>query len=201
MHIAMVTETYPPEVNGVARTVGRMVDGMRQRGHSVQVARPRQNGHDATGMDELLQRGFPIPRYPQLMIGAPAGGALQRAWSERRPDIVHIVTEGPLGWSALAAARKSGLKVSTGFHTNFHHYSSHYGVGFLARPVTAYLRYFHNRAAARWCRPARWQRTCAAAAIAACASSVAASSGRCSRRSAARARCGPPGAPTTTRWW
>jgi len=146
MRVAMVTETYPPEVNGVARTVGRMVDGLRQRGHSVQVVRPRQNGHDAIGMDELLQRGFPIPRYPQLMLGAPAGGALRRAWSEQRPDIVHIATEGPLGWSALAAARKRGLKVSTGFHTNFHRYSSHYGVGFLARPVTAYLRYFHNRA-------------------------------------------------------
>jgi glycosyltransferase involved in cell wall biosynthesis len=146
MRIAMVTETYPPEVNGVARTVGRMVDGLRQRGHSVQVVRPRQNGHDVIGADELLQRGFPIPRYPQLMFGAPAGGALQRAWSEQRPDIVHIVTEGPLGWSALAAARKRGLKVSTGFHTNFQSYTSHYGVGFLAGALTAYLRYFHNRA-------------------------------------------------------
>ena len=146
MRIAMVTETYPPEVNGVARTVGFMADGLRRRGHSVQVVRPRQNGHDSAGADELLQRGIPIPRYPQLRMGAPAGGALERAWAEQRPDIVHIATEGPLGWSALRVARKRGLRVATDFHTNFHAYSGHYGVGWLERPVTAYLRHFHNRA-------------------------------------------------------
>src|SRR5262245_2426350 len=146
MRIAMVTETYPPEVNGVARTVGFMVDGLRRRGHAVQVVRPRQNGHDAAGVNELLQRGIPIPRYPQLKMGTPAGGALARAWREQRPDIVHIATEGPLGWSALSAARRAGLRVATDFHTNFHAYSRHYGVGWLARPVSAYLRYFHNRA-------------------------------------------------------
>src|SRR5262245_6439868 len=127
MRIAMVTETYPPEVNGVARTVGRLVDGLRSRGHSMQVIRPRQNGPDSAGADELLQRGIPIPRYPQLRMGTPAGAALARAWGKQRPDVVHIVTEGPLGWSALRAARKQSLRVTSGFHTNFHAYSGHYG--------------------------------------------------------------------------
>ena len=146
----MVTETYPPEVNGVARTVGLMVDGLRARGHFVQLVRPRQNGHDVaaaeTGFEELLKRGIPIPRYTQLKFGAPAKGALLDAWRKQRPDIVHIATEGPLGWSALAAAKKLGLPVATDFHTNFHAYSRHYGFAWLARPVTAYLRSFHNKA-------------------------------------------------------
>jgi glycosyltransferase involved in cell wall biosynthesis len=59
---------------------------------------------------------------------------------------VHIATEGPLGWSALAAARKLGIPTATDFHTNFHAYSRHYGFAWFARPVTAYLRHFHNRA-------------------------------------------------------
>lgn len=146
----MVTETYPPEVNGVARTVGLMAEGLRARGHSIQLVRPRQNGHDvaAAGEDfsELLQRGIPIPRYTQLKMGMPAGGALERAWSQRRPDLVHVATEGPLGWSALAAARRLGIPTATDFHTNFHAYSRHYGFAWFARPVTAYLRRFHNRA-------------------------------------------------------
>ena len=150
MRISMVTETYPPEVNGVARTVGLMVDGLRARGHFVQLVRPRQNGHDAAAaehnLEEVLLRGIPIPRYSQLKFGAPARSALLREWSANRPDIVHIATEGPLGWSALSAARKLGLPVATDFHTNFHAYSRHYGVAWLARPVTAYLRSFHNRA-------------------------------------------------------
>jgi glycosyltransferase involved in cell wall biosynthesis len=150
LRIAMVTETYPPEVNGVARTVGLMVDGLRTRGHSIQLFRPRQNGHDVAAAEdnfqEVLKRGIPIPRYTQLKFGAPARGALLQAWSQERPDIVHIATEGPLGWSALAAARKLGLPVATDFHTNFHAYSRHYGFAWLARPVTAYLRGFHNKA-------------------------------------------------------
>ena len=146
----MVTETYPPEVNGVARTVGLMVEGLQKRGHFVQLVRPRQNGHDhaASGQryEEILGRGMPIPRYTQLKMGLPAKAELVQAWSTRRPDIVHIATEGPLGWSALSAARKLGIPVATDFHTNFHAYSRHYGFAWLASPVMAYLRRFHNRA-------------------------------------------------------
>ncbi|HYL71125.1 MAG TPA: glycosyltransferase family 1 protein [Candidatus Dormibacteraeota bacterium] len=150
LRIAMVTETYPPEVNGVARTVSEMVEGLRLRGHSIQLVRPRQNGADRAFLDgnleEVLGRGIAIPRYPQLKLGLPARRALRRQWSLRRPDVVHIATEGPLGWSALAAARDLDLPAATDFHTNFHTYSRHYGMGWLARPVVAYLRRFHNRA-------------------------------------------------------
>jgi len=150
LRIAMVTETYPPEVNGVARTVREMVEGLRLRGHSIQLVRPRQNRADRAFLDgnleEVLGRGIAIPRYPQLKLGLPARRALRRQWSLRRPDVVHIATEGPLGWSALAAARDMDLPAATDFHTNFHTYSRHYGVGWLARPVVAYLRRFHNRA-------------------------------------------------------
>src|SRR4029453_18679319 len=99
LSIAMVTETYPPEVNGVARTVGFMAEGLQQRGHLVQLVRPRQNGHDFAGSEprfqEILARGIPIPRYTQLKMGLPAKAELTRAWNERRPAIVHIATEGP----------------------------------------------------------------------------------------------------------
>ena len=148
MHIAMVTETYPPEVNGVARTVALMAEGMRALGHSIQLVRPRQSRADAAlagaNHEELLRPGIPIPRYTQLKMGLPSRRALLRAWRERRPDLVHIATEGPLGWSALAAARKLGVPVASDFHTNFHAYCKHYGVAWLARPVAAVLRRFHN---------------------------------------------------------
>jgi glycosyltransferase involved in cell wall biosynthesis len=150
LYVAMVTETYPPEVNGVARTVGFMAEGLQKRGHFVELIRPRQNGHDrpavGPGFTEMLGRGIPIPRYTQLRMGMPAKAELLRAWTARRPHIVHIATEGPLGWSALCAARKLGIPVATDFHTNFHAYSRHYGFAWLAAPVMAYLRSFHNRA-------------------------------------------------------
>ena len=151
LRVAVVTETYPPEVNGVAMTVARTVQGLQQRGHAVQLVRPRQHGADeaASGqaLHEVLMRGLPIPHYPGLRMGVPAKRSLVRRWSVQRPDIVHVATEGPLGWSALQAARVLKLPVTSDFRTNFHAYSRHYGVGWLRKPIVAYLRRFHNSCA------------------------------------------------------
>ncbi len=150
LRIALVTETYPPEINGVAMTLGRQVADLQQRGHQIQLIRPRQSALDkatrSEQFEEVLKLGVPIPRYAGLKIGLPAKAGLVRLWQLRRPDLVHIATEGPLGWSALAAAQKLRLPVSTDFHTNFHSYSKHYGAGWLRRPILAYLRKFHNKA-------------------------------------------------------
>jgi len=165
MRIAVVTETYPPEVNGVAMTTGRMVSGLMERGHHVELIRPRQeadklqsqrnefsrtsstkpaNNHRGR-LEEVLTLGVPIPRYPGLKLGLPAKRTLTKLWTAQRPDIVQIVTEGPLGSSALSVARKLQIPVISDFHTNFHHYCSHYGVGWLNKPIASFLRRFHNR--------------------------------------------------------
>lgn len=150
LRVAVVTETYPPEINGVAMTTGRMVEGLVAAGHRVDLIRPRQ-AHEgaaiaADGVEQMLARGIPIPKYANLQLGLPAQKVLLRRWSHQRPDVVQVVTEGPLGWSALTAARKLRLPVISEFHTNFHRYTGHYGVGWLKRPIAAYLRKFHNRA-------------------------------------------------------
>jgi len=150
LRVAVVTETYPPEVNGVALTVQQLVLRLQARHHAIQLVRPRQpvgdGTHGDTALDEVLGRGLPIPRYPQLRLGLPMKRVLLSHWTQRRPDLVHVATEGPLGWSALQAARKLKLPVSTDFRTNFHAYSRHYGVGWLRQPIAAYLRKFHNLA-------------------------------------------------------
>lgn len=148
LRLAVVTETWPPEVNGVALTLSRLVQGLHARGHAVQLVRPRQAAQDSPrrdpGFEELLVRGMPIPRYPALRLGLPALSLLVRAWARQRPDVVHIATEGPLGWSALQAARWLGLPVTSDYRTHFDAYSAHYGVGWLRAPISAYLRRFHN---------------------------------------------------------
>jgi glycosyltransferase involved in cell wall biosynthesis len=152
LRVAVVTETFPPEVNGVAMTIGRLVTALQDRGHLVQLIRPRQDPSDRPvrrpNLEEWLCRGVPIPSYPGLKLGLPATQTLTRLWAEQRPDVVHVATEGPLGWSALKVADKLRLPVASGFHTNFHSYSGHYGLGFLARPIGHYLRRFHNRSLA-----------------------------------------------------
>jgi len=150
LRIAVVTETYPPEVNGVAMTIGRMLDGLLRRGHEIQLVRPRQHALDAARCDtryaELLVRGLPLPRYNGLRMGFPAKRTLARVWRNARPDVVHVVTEGPLGRSALCAARGLRIRASSDFHTNFDAYSEHYGFGLLRPIIAGYLKRFHNRA-------------------------------------------------------
>ncbi len=145
LNIAVVSETFPPEVNGVAMTIGRLVDGLRRRGHRVEVIRPRQTRDDRDGDGQRTLPGLPLPGYRGLHLGLPAGGRLRRLWHQQRPDLVHVVTEGPLGWSAVATARRLGIPVTSGFHTNFDRYSAHYGFGWLRPAVAAYLRALHRR--------------------------------------------------------
>jgi glycosyltransferase involved in cell wall biosynthesis len=149
LRIALVTETFAPEINGVAMTLGRLAAGLRARGHALDIIRPRQPA-DRNGVPDhhVLRPGLPIPRYHGLRLGLPSGGMLRRRWRDDRPDVVHIATEGPLGWSALRAAERLGIPVSSGFHTNFHTYSGHYGIGWMRRAVLGYLRNFHNRTCA-----------------------------------------------------
>lgn len=151
LDIAFVTETYPPEVNGVSMTVARVVEGMRARGHRLQLVRLRQHKADvplqADGYQEVLMPGLAIPRYPELKMGLPRTAPLVKLWTAHRPDLVHIATEGPLGWSALQAARRLGLPLTSDFRTNFHAYASHYGLSLFKKPVLGYLRWFHQRTA------------------------------------------------------
>ena len=149
LHLALVSETYVPEINGVAMTVGRLVDGLRGNGHRVNVVRPRQHADDRGEAGDMVLPGLPLPGYSGrrfgLRFGLPATGRLKAAWRVARPDVVHVVTEGPLGWSAVAAARALGIPVTSGFHTNFDRYSIHYGMSWLRPTVSAYLRAFHRR--------------------------------------------------------
>ncbi|MEZ5451171.1 MAG: glycosyltransferase [Thiolinea sp.] len=85
--------------------------------------------------------------YPEVRLGLPQYWRLRRQWQLRRPDIVQIVTEGPLGYSALRAARALAIPVFSDFHTHFDQYSRHYHAAGLFRLAGRYLRHLHNQTA------------------------------------------------------
>jgi glycosyltransferase involved in cell wall biosynthesis len=149
LYIGLVTETYTPEVNGVAMTLNRLVNGLDSCGHRIDIYHPAQSGEDKPAsqhsIKEILMPGMPIPGYRQMHFGFPAYRFFYGQWSKEKPDVIYVATEGPLGASAIKAASRLKIPVISGFHTNFHTYSRHYRLGWLSPLILAYLRSLHNK--------------------------------------------------------
>jgi len=142
MKITFVTDTYSPQANGVATTLERLVNGLRERGHAVDVVRPAVLACDEEGLEVP---SFGLPGYREVRFGFPMRIVLQARWNKSRPDVIYVATETPLGASAISAARALGIPVASGFHTNFQQYVAHYRLPLLEKATMSYLRHLHNR--------------------------------------------------------
>ena len=136
-------------------TLGRLSRGLLDRGHQLQVLRPQlpsnyENGCPLEGchIDERCCPAWQLPNYPEMRLGFPSRSVFRAIWRQQRPDLVHVATEGPMGLSAIEAARSLGLPCTSSFHTNFDSYAEHYRIGLLQYGIKAYLRWIHNRCAA-----------------------------------------------------
>ncbi|WP_251978045.1 glycosyltransferase family 4 protein [Salinicola avicenniae] len=147
MRIALVSETWSPEVNGVAHTLSHLAGHLAAKGIALQLIRPTpaDGARDSLVERDVQVPGVALPIYADVHVGLPCRRRLTKLWREERPDAVYIATEGPLGWSALSAARRLKLPVVSGFHTNFDQYAANYHLGWSVPIARAGLRYFHNR--------------------------------------------------------
>jgi len=149
MIITLLTETYWPEVNGVAMTLHRLMTGLSNLGHRIQLVCPNHSDRDISNLPDnvfvRVVRGLPIPGYSEAKFGLPAQKILRKMWLAQRPDIIYVATEGPLGWSAIKEANAQNIPVISGFHTNFHTYSRHYKLGMFEKIVKNYLVGLHNK--------------------------------------------------------
>jgi len=142
MNITFVSDTYLPQANGVATTLERLVNGLRERGHDVDVIRPAVLACDEAG---LKVPSFGLPGYKEVRFGFPIKLVLQSRWQKKRPHVIYVATETPLGASAISAARALKIPVASGFHTNFQQYMAHYQMPMLEKAAMGYLRHLHNR--------------------------------------------------------
>lgn len=180
LHIVLVTETWLPDINGVANSLFQLMRQLKQMGHRISLVRPRQaeaieqqmgqnfaktDAHkQAPGFDfslaidhQITVKGMAMPYYANLRMGMPNKKELLTQFKSLNADIVHIATEGPLGWVAWQVARTLGIKVSTGYHTAFHDFSRHFFgknkdklmlfcliTPIISSVIMSYLRYLHN---------------------------------------------------------
>lgn len=139
--IEVVTDTYVPDINGVANSLGRMCSGLREIGHRVEIIRSGK----AHAAGETTVFSWPLPGYWEIKVGAPWPGELRRRWEKARPDLVYVAIETPLGFSGAKAAIDLGIPVIGGFHTNFREYLKKYGADWVGEQVWCYQKWFHAR--------------------------------------------------------
>lgn len=147
-HLCIVTETYLPEVNGVANSLRHLISHLNPNLYRVSIVRTSPRSEFAQPDNEVWVKGVTIPQYPDLQLGLPARQRMKKLWRKDPPDAVYVATEGLLGASAVSLARELGIPVISAFHTNFHRYSGYYGLGWIRSAVMAWMRRFHNRTGA-----------------------------------------------------
>lgn len=107
MRIALVTDAWLPQVNGVVTTLVELARELQAQGHDVRVIEPG------------MFRTRPCPGYPGIDLAIAPGKALARHLDAFRPDAIHLATEGPLGWAGRRHCLRRGLAFTTAFHTKF----------------------------------------------------------------------------------
>ncbi len=147
MRIAIVSETWLPQINGVSRTLNQLAHYLAACGDQLLLLTPRyrQELTLPAGSEAECFPALPLPFYPEVLLPVVTPLRLRHRLAAFVPDLVHIATEGPLGWAALRAARRLGLPVVSSYHTNFAQYLASYRLGALETVAWGYLRKFHNR--------------------------------------------------------
>jgi glycosyltransferase involved in cell wall biosynthesis len=146
VRIALVTDTYTPQVNGVTTVVRRMAQTIARAGNACAVVAPRYPGEGTAPPLELRLPSIPFPPYPAIRLSLMAGGPVTRYLDAFRPDAVHVATEGPLGLVGRNYALRRDLPLVTAFHTDFPAYCRHYGAARLEPAVWRWLLWFHGPA-------------------------------------------------------
>lgn len=151
LRLAIASDTWAPQLNGVTRTLGRLVAEARRRGAEVRVFAPNDPSSRTPepGLTDFASR--PFWAYPQLRMAWPGQGALASDWERWRPTLVHAATPFGVGLAARAAAKRLGIPFVTSYHTSLSQYAAFYRLGLLTRPGWAFLRWFHNSGLRTWC--------------------------------------------------
>ncbi len=143
LRLALFTDTYAPQVNGVARTLERLVAAVENAGGAVRV----ETVEDPLAVNDarvVRWPSAPFFAYPQLRMSAPLRADVAaglRAW---KPTLLHATTPFGVGLAGRTAARALQVPLVTSYHTAFPEYLKHYGLGALDPATWPYLRWFHN---------------------------------------------------------
>jgi len=150
LRLALFTDSFVPQLNGVALLLGRLVEAVRARGAHVRV----YTTSDPGGAEDIDVRRWPSVAfwaYPEHRLALPTQPRVRRELRAWQPTLVHAASPFGMGLAARAAARALGVPFVTSYHTNWSEYSRFYQMGALRGTAWRYLRWFHNGGARTYC--------------------------------------------------
>lgn len=150
MRVALITETFLPDVNGVVTTLCRLLEHLRARGHEALLFAPEGAPASYAGAEIVPLRGMPLPLYPDLKLTPPQFG-FSAQLRRFQPDVIHLAGLVALGSTGRFVADRFKVPLIGAYHTNFPAYSAMYGMSCLQSAAYRYLRWVHHHCALTLC--------------------------------------------------
>lgn len=144
MRIAIFTDTFWPDVNGVAVTLKHYTEYLDKKGIDYIVFAPKSNKDDRFNSQVLRFKSMPFYLYPDCRLALPNTFRMKAELRKFKPDLIHIITPFNLGYFGLRYAKKFGIPVVGSYHTNFDKYLAYYNLQFLKNVIWKYMRWFHR---------------------------------------------------------
>ena len=146
MRVAVITESFLPQVNGVTNSVLRVCEQMQRQGHEALVVAPGPGPTSYAGATVVRAPSVPLPGYRDFRLGRP-WPLLARTLREFAPDVVHLASPAALGAQGAWTARRLGIPVVAVYQTDLAGFARRYGLAGTEEAVWRYLRRVHGRAA------------------------------------------------------
>lgn len=144
MKIAIFTDTFPPDVNGVARILSHYTEYLEEKGIEYIVFAPNNKSSEPFSSHINRFMSFPFFLYPECRLALPNFFKIKAKLKSFQPDIIHIVTPFNIGICGLRFAKKYQVPVVGSYHTNFDQYLSYYDLQFLSKFFWKYMRWFYR---------------------------------------------------------
>lgn len=150
MKVALFTDTYLPQINGVSKTIHRLRNYLFNKNIDNILLMPEL--HLLNNEKEVYYfRSLQLPFYPDLRLALPIKKEVDPILNKYKPDVIHVVTEFSMGLSGLKWAKRHDVPIISSYHTNFAYYAKYYNYQFLSNLLWQYLVWFHNQCEINFC--------------------------------------------------
>lgn len=153
MKIALFSDTFSPEINGVTKNLDKLINCFSINGIDYLIFAPEyknktKNIHEK---DIVRMKSYNFFLYPDLKFAVPNYLKVKKALKNEKIDLIHLVTPFNIGLTGLYYAKQNNIPITASYHTNFDQYLDYYNVNFLEKAAWSYLRWFHEHAAINLC--------------------------------------------------